>query len=315
METEMKTTNNKSLEPKQAKVKSAHKKANSAAWDRFLEGVTRGKTAVEYGSNHTIFKQGEPADSVFYVRNGKVKLAATSEQGKEAIVAVLNGGEFFGEGCLAGQPLRMATATAMTDSTLHRIEQPLMTRMLHEQLDVSEFFVEHLLSRNIRYEEDLVDQLFNSSEKRLARILLLLAHFSEEDRAEVVLPRITQEALAQMVGTTRSRVSHFMNQFKNCGCIAYKHSGELTVRSSLLGVVLHGACETFGEPEPSGSGNNLRPSAQSVQNNGRSLPADPGRVQHQPVKWLIPIKRGSRGWGRGMTGPLSSEANPKRGVR
>ena len=175
---------------------------------------------------------------MFYLRSGKVKLAATSEQGKEAIVAVLNGGEFFGEGCLAGQPLRMATATAMMDSTLHRIEKPLMMRMLHEQLDVSEFFVEHLLSRNIRYEEDLVDQLFNSSEKRLARILLLLAHFGKESRSEPVLPRINQATLAEMVGTTRSRVSHFMNKFRKHGFVNYNMGGEMTVHSGLLSVVL-----------------------------------------------------------------------------
>jgi len=238
MQTIIKTASNRSMEPKQAKVKSARKRAHPADWDRFLAGVTRGKTAVEYGSNHTIFKQGEPADSVFYVRSGKVKLAATSERGKEAIVAVVNGGEFFGEGCLAGQPLRMATATAMTDSTMHRIEKPLMMRMLHEQLDVSEFFVEHLLSRNVRFEEDLVDQLFNSSEKRLARILLLLANFGKESRSEPLVPRINQATLAEMVGTTRSRVSHFMNKFRKHGFVNYNMGGEMTVHSGLLSVVL-----------------------------------------------------------------------------
>jgi len=167
-----------------------------------------------------------------------VKLAVTSKQGKEAIVAILDAGEFFGEGCLAGQQLRVSTATAMADCTLARIEKPLMGRMLHEQHDVSELFVTHLLSRNIRYEEDLVDQLFNSSEKRLARILLLLAHFGKEARAETVLPRINQENLAQMVGTTRSRVSHFMNKFRKLGFVDYNGSG-LTVHSGLLTVVLH----------------------------------------------------------------------------
>ena len=238
METKKKTMSNKNMEPKQTKVKSARRRGNPADWVRSLEGVTRGKTAVEYGSNHTIFKQGGPADSVFYIRSGKVKLAATSEHGKEAIVAVVNGGEFFGEGCLAGQLLRMSTATAMMDSTLHRIEKPLMMRMLHEQLDVSEFFVEHLLSRNIRYEEDLVDQLFNSSEKRLARILLLLAHFGKDSRSEPVVPRINQATLAEMVGTTRSRVSHFMNKFRKHGFVNYNMGGEMTVHSGLLSVVL-----------------------------------------------------------------------------
>ncbi len=181
--------------------------------------------------------KASPADSVFYIRKGKVKLAVTSKQGKEAIVAVLSAGDFFGEGCLAGQPLRIATASAMSDCTLIRIERPVMTRMLHEQHDVSELFVTHLLSRNIRFEADLVDQLFNSSEKRLARILLLLAHFGKESKAEAVLPRINQEHLAQMVGTTRSRVSHFMMKFKKLGFIDYANG--LTVHSGLLSVVLH----------------------------------------------------------------------------
>jgi CRP/FNR family transcriptional regulator, cyclic AMP receptor protein len=175
---------------------------------------------------------------VFYIQTGKVKLGATSEQGKEAIVAVLNSGEFFGEGCLAGQPLRMSTATTMVDSALHKIDKSLMMRMLHEQPHVSEFFVKYLLSRNIRYEEDLVDQLFNNSEKRLARILLLLAHFGKESSEEPVLPRISQATLAEMVGTTRSRVSHFMNKFRQHGFVNYNNSGEITVHSGLLGVVL-----------------------------------------------------------------------------
>jgi len=229
---------NKNLEPKQANVKSARRTSNSSDWDRFLTGVTRGKTSVEYPLNFAIFKQGDPADSVFYLRSGKVKLAATSEHGKEAIVAVLNGGEFFGEGCLAGQPLRMATASAMLDSTLHRIEKPLMVRMLHEDHDIAQFFVEHLLSRNIRYEEDLVDQLFNSSEKRLARILLLLAHFGKESKSEPVLTKINQATLAEMVGITRSRVSHFMKKFQKHGFINYNGGGGMRVHSGLLGVVL-----------------------------------------------------------------------------
>jgi len=193
---------------------------------------------MEYGANRDIFRQGQPADSLFYVRRGKVKLTVVSQQGKEAIVALLGVGEFFGEGCIAGQQSRMATAVAMTDCTLDRIEKSLMTRLLHERHDVSELFVTHLLSRNIRYEADLVDQLFNSSEKRLARILLLLAHFGKESRAEPVLPRISQDDLAQMVGTTRSRVSHFMNKFRGLGFIDYDDEG-LTVHSGLISVVLH----------------------------------------------------------------------------
>jgi CRP-like cAMP-binding protein len=199
----------------------ARKKNQPVDWEPFLARMSQGNTTVECGTTRSIFRQGDPADSVFYLRRGKVKLAVTSDHGKEAIVAILGGGEFFGEGCLAGQPLRMATATAMTDCSLARIEKPLMARMLHEQHDVSELFVTHLLSRNIRYEEDLVDQLFNSSETRLARILLLLAHFGKESRAETVLPRVNQESLAQMVGTTRSRVSHFMNKFRKLGFVEY----------------------------------------------------------------------------------------------
>lgn len=167
-----------------------------------------------------------------------MKLTVISPQGKEAIVAVLGAGEFFGEGCLAGQPLRMATAVAMTDCVLDKVEKPVMVRILHEHHDFSELFVKHLLSRSIRYESDLVDQLFNSSEKRLARILLLLAHFGKESRTESVVPTVSQDTLAQMVGTTRSRVSHFMNKFKELGFIDYNGHG-LTVNSSLLSVVLH----------------------------------------------------------------------------
>jgi CRP-like cAMP-binding protein len=216
----------------------ANSKNQIVDWEAVLNGIFRGKTVMECGTNRTIFQQGQPADSLFYIRRGKVKLTVISQQGKEAIVAVLNAGEFFGEGCIAGQQLRMAAAVAMTDCTLDRIEKSLMTRLLHERHDISELFVTHLLSRNIRYEADLVDQLFNSSEKRLARILLLLAHFGKESRAEPVLPRINQDDLAQMVGTTRSRVSHFMNKFRGLGFIDYDDSG-LTVHSGLLSVVLH----------------------------------------------------------------------------
>jgi len=214
-------------------------KSRPADWEAFLSGVSPGKTAIEYGANRKIFWEGDPADSVFFLRQGKVKLGVTSKQGKEAIVAVLDAGDFFGEGCLAGQPLRMATATAITDCSLIRLERRLMVRLLHEQHEISETFVTHLLLRNIRYEADLVDQLFNSSEKRLARILLLLSNFGKESRAEPVLPRISQENLAEMVGTTRSRVSHFMNKFRELGFIEYGDQGGLTINSGLLSVVLH----------------------------------------------------------------------------
>jgi CRP/FNR family transcriptional regulator, cyclic AMP receptor protein len=217
----------------------ADKKPGPVDWESLLAGITRGKAVLEYSASRNVFRQGQPADSLFYLQRGKVKLAVTSKDGKEAIVAILDAGEFFGEGCLAGQQVRMATATATTDCTLFRIEQSLMTRLLHEQQEISELFVAHLLSRNIRYEADLVDQLFNSSEKRLARILLLLSHFGKESRAELVLPRVSQDDLAQMVGTTRSRVSHFMNKFRKLGFIDYSDSGGLTVHSGLLSIVLH----------------------------------------------------------------------------
>ncbi len=220
------------------KVGKSREKTGPADWEALLTGISREKTVVECRTNRNIFRQGQPADSVFYLRRGRVKLTATSPQGKEAIVAVLGAGDFFGEGCLAGQPLRMATAVAMTDCILDKVEKPVMVRMLHELHNISELFVKQLLSRNIRYEADLVDQLFNSSEKRLARILLLLAHFGKESRTENVVPPVSQDTLAQMIGTTRSRVSHFMNKFKGLGFIDYNGHG-LTVNSSLLNVVLH----------------------------------------------------------------------------
>ncbi len=215
----------------------AQRKSQPADWESLLAKLSYGKTVTETDRKRHIYRQGDPADAVFFLRSGKVKLAVTSKQGKEAIVAILDAGEFFGEGCLAGQPLRMGTATTMTDSVMVRVEKYAMARILHEQHAVSELFVTRLLSRNIRYEEDLVDQLFNSSEKRLARILLLLSHFGKDSRAETVLPRINQESLAQMVGTTRSRVSHFMNKFKKLGFIDY--NGGLTVHSGLLSIILH----------------------------------------------------------------------------
>jgi CRP-like cAMP-binding protein len=210
----------------------SNNKSSPVDWEALLGKIGRGQSAIEYGPDHRIFDQGQPADSIFYLRQGKVKLSVVSQQGKEAIVATLGAGEFLGEGCLAGQSLRMSTATTVT-------EKLLMLRMLHEKHEISELFVTHLLSRNIRYEADLVDQLFNSSEKRLARILLLLAHFGKESRAERVLPEVSQDSLAQMIGTTRSRVSHFMNKFRKLGFIDYKDNDGLTVNSGLLSVVLH----------------------------------------------------------------------------
>jgi CRP/FNR family cyclic AMP-dependent transcriptional regulator len=219
---------------------AADKKRPTAGWETFLTGISRGKTILEYRAKRNIFLQGELAESMFFLERGKVKLAVTSFEGKEAIVATLGSGEFFGEGCLAGQPLRMATAISVEDCTLTRVEKPIMARMLHEQKGLAEMFVTHLLSRNIRYEADLVDQLFNSSEVRLARMLLLLSHFSKESKTEPVVPGISQEHLAEMVGTTRSRINFFMNKFRKLGFIDY-NSREMTVHKGLLNVVRHPA--------------------------------------------------------------------------
>jgi CRP-like cAMP-binding protein len=217
----------------------AEKKSQPVDWDAMLSGISQGKTVKEYSANRNIFRQGDPADSVFFLRQGSVKLVVISNEGKEAIVAIYNAGDFFGEGCLAGQPVRMAAAGATTDCTVIRIEKQKLTNLLHDQHAVSEIFVSQLLSRNIRYEADLVDQLFNSSEKRLARILLLLSNFGKESRSEPVLPSVSQSDLAEMVGTTRSRVSHFMNKFREHGFIDYGDGGGLTVNNSLMSVVLH----------------------------------------------------------------------------
>jgi CRP/FNR family cyclic AMP-dependent transcriptional regulator len=203
----------------------------------FLAAVGDGRTIEEYRKNAVIFAQGDRADSVFYVQRGKVKIAIVSSRGKEAVIAILSDGFFFGEGCLAGQPLRMATASAIADSTVVQVKKHVMTQVLHDEPAFSETFIAHLLTRNIRIEEDLVDQLFNSSEKRLARILLLLANFGKEGRPEEVIPAVSQETLAEMVGTTRSRVSFFLNKFRKLGFIEY--NGGIHVHSSLLNVVLH----------------------------------------------------------------------------
>jgi CRP/FNR family cyclic AMP-dependent transcriptional regulator len=202
-----------------------------------LERVDGGKSVSVYGRKQLVFSQGEPADVVYYVKKGRVKLTVVSKQGKEAVVGLVGADMFFGEGCLAGQQCRMSTATAAEETTLIRFRKKAMMRLLHTDHTFSELFTTYLLSRNIRFEEDLVDQLFNSSEKRLARILLLLAHFGKEGTQEPVVPKISQEILAGMIGTTRSRVSHFMNKFRKLGFI--KYNGGLQVHSSLLNVVLH----------------------------------------------------------------------------
>jgi CRP/FNR family cyclic AMP-dependent transcriptional regulator len=203
----------------------------------FLAKADGGRSISKYRKNQVVFSQGDPADSVFYIQAGKVKITVISEQGKEAVVAVLGPDEFCGEGCLAGQPRRMASATAMTECEIMRLEKAAIIRVLHEEPAFSEMFVAHLLARTTRIEEDLVDQLFNSSEKRLARALLLLANFGKEGRPEPIIARVSQETLAEMIGTTRSRVSHFMNKFRQLGFIDY--NGHIEVHSALLSVVLN----------------------------------------------------------------------------
>jgi CRP-like cAMP-binding protein len=204
----------------------------------FLATIGDGRKILAFGKGETIFAQGGAADAVFYVQKGKIKLTVVSRTGKEATVGVLGEASFFGEGGLAGQALRMGSASAMTDCTILRIDKQSMIEALQREQSLSDLFVSHLLARNIRYEEDLVDQLFNSSEKRLARILLLLAHFGKEGKPEPVIPLITQESLAEMVGTTRSRVSFFMNRFRKLGFVEYDGSG-MKVHSSLLNIVLN----------------------------------------------------------------------------
>src|SRR6202171_410151 len=204
----------------------------------FLATIGEGRRVIALPKKQTIFTQGDAADTVFYIQEGKVRLTVVSKIGKEATLGILSAGEFFGEGGLAGQPLRMGSATAMTDCELLRIEKKAMMLALHREHTFSDLFVAYLLARNIRYEEDLVDQLFNSSEKRLARILLLLAHFGKEGVPETVIPKMSQETLAEMIGTTRSRVSFFMNRFRKLGFLDYGESG-MQVHSSLLNIVLH----------------------------------------------------------------------------
>jgi CRP-like cAMP-binding protein len=205
---------------------------------KFLATIGTGRKVVTFPQKQTIFTQGKAADAVFYIQKGKVRLTVVSKVGKEATLAILSEGEFFGEGGLAGQPFRMGSATAMTDCEVLRIDKKAMMLALHREHTFSDLFVAYLLARNIRYEEDLVDQLFNSSEKRLARILLLLAHFGKESVPETVIPKISQETLADMIGTTRSRVSFFMNRFRKLGFVDYGENG-LQVHSSLLNIVLH----------------------------------------------------------------------------
>ena len=203
----------------------------------FLSRIGAGRTNVNCRANASVFSQGEPAEAVFYLQKGKAKVTVLSKSGKEAVLALIGPGDFFGEGCLNGQSKRMATVTAISDCSIMRIEKPAMVRVLHEQSKFAELFIDYLLHRNSRVEEDLVDQLFNSSEKRLARTLLLLANFGKDSKPEPVIPKISQETLADMIGTTRSRVSFFMNKFRRLGFIEY--NGKLEIHTSLLNMVLH----------------------------------------------------------------------------
>jgi CRP/FNR family transcriptional regulator, cyclic AMP receptor protein len=220
--------------PRQAAKK--HRKFDTKT---FLSTLNGGRKIVAFARKQTIFVQGDSSDAVFYIQTGKVKLTVVSKSGKEATIGILNEGAFFGEGCLTGQPRRLCAATAITDCSVMRIDKKSMMEVLHREHAFSDMFVAYLLSRNIRYEEDLVDQLFNSSEKRLARILLLLARFGKEGVHETPIPNISQETLAEMIGTTRSRVSFFMNRFRKLGFIDYHGGDDLQVHSSLLNIVLH----------------------------------------------------------------------------
>ena len=212
----------------------------------FLETVAKGRVIATHQKRDIIFAQGDDADAVFYIRKGKIKITVLSKEGKEAVVAILGADEFFGEGCLIGQPKRLATASAMTDCVTMRVDKTEILRVLQGEPAFSQMFVSHILARNARVEEDLVDQLFNSTEKRLARLLLLLANFGKEGRPEPLVAKISQETLAEMIGTTRSRVSHFMNKFRKAGFIDY--NGHLEVHSSLLSVVLAEPLRTVEPP-------------------------------------------------------------------
>jgi CRP/FNR family transcriptional regulator, cyclic AMP receptor protein len=215
----------------------AQKSKSKFDLEAFLAKADGGLTESKYAKGQAVFAQGEPADAVFYIREGRLKISVVSPQGKEAVVAFLKAGDFIGEGCLTGRPRRVSTGTALEDSVITRVDKAAMVRMLRDEPNFSERFTAHLLARTVRVEEDLVDQLFNSSEKRLARALLLLANFGKEGKQQPVIAKVSQETLADMIGTTRSRVSHFMNKFRELGYIDY--NGGLEVHSSLMDAVLH----------------------------------------------------------------------------
>jgi CRP-like cAMP-binding protein len=213
------------------------KRVQSIDAQTFLASVGAGRSAIKYKHGQSIFQQGDAADAVFYIQNGSVQVTVISEQGKEGVIGMLAAGEFLGEGCLAGQPLHLASASATVESAVVRIEKEAMVRALRDEPTFSQLFMAYLLSRNVQIEADLVDQLFNSSEKRLARVLLLLAHFGKDGKLDPVIPHINQEILAARVGTTRSRINYFMNKFRKLGFIEY--NGSLKVHSSLLNVIVH----------------------------------------------------------------------------
>jgi len=235
---EKKPVPRKPLKP--AKAGKSHESAKEKRFDAraFLTSVGAGRSSAAFKAKDTVYRQGDAADAVHYIESGKIQITVVSEQGKEGVIAMLEPGEFFGEGCIAGQPFRMASASATVKSTIARIEKASMIRVLHEHPAISEMFMAFLLSRNIQIEADLVDQLFNSSERRLARLLLLLANFGKEGKMESILPTINQDILAARVGTTRSRINFFMNKFRKLGFIAYDDSG-LKVHTSLLNVIVH----------------------------------------------------------------------------
>ena len=218
---------------------AAAKKLSKFDPQTFLSTLDGGRKIVAFAKKQTIFGQGDSSDAVFYIQKGKIRLTVVSNNGKEATIAILGEGEFFGEGCLTGQTFRLCSATAMTDCSVMRIDKKSMVEVLHRESTFSEMFVAYLLARNIRYEEDLVDQLFNSSEKRLARILLLLARFGKEGVPQTLVANVSQETLAEMIGTTRSRVSFFMNRFRKMRFIDYHGHDDVQVHSSLLNIVLH----------------------------------------------------------------------------
>ncbi len=250
----------------------------------FLSTIGKGRNMLSFQKKNTIFAQGEPTDGLFFIQKGKVKLSVVSEAGKEATLGILHESDFFGEGGLAGQLLRMSSATAMTDCVLLHIAKKAMMRAMSLEPKLSAMFLKYLLKRNIRYQDDLVDQLFNSSEKRLARVLLLMAHFGREGVSEMSVPRLSQETLAEMVGTTRSRVSFFMNRFRKLGFIKYDVGDNLHVHSSLLNVVLHDDNGTAVTAEAKKTGPRIHEALEPPAEPGE--PADKERARRPPLSTL-----------------------------